>query len=141
MGWDIPLRDGLPKKNSCSFGFCPNCIYWVNSGMGREGETPAQIFWHIGVQKKWYKLSKLGGGGVEVIWTKSKRTATFFSGNRPSAWLNFRVTFIHVDKSNTYVPNSVTHLFRIFSTACALAVITVYLRGITHSPHFLIRSA
>ena len=31
--------------------------------MGREGETPAQIFWHIGVQKKWYKLSKLGGGG------------------------------------------------------------------------------
>ena len=52
--------------------------------MGREGETPAQIFWHIGVQKKWYKLSKLGGGGrkeggwFEVIWTKSKRTATFF---------------------------------------------------------------
>ena len=37
----------------------------------------AQIFWHIGVQKKWHKLSKLGGG-VEVIWTKSKRTATFF---------------------------------------------------------------
>ena len=31
--------------------------------MGREGETPAQIFWHIGVKKKWYKLSKLGGGG------------------------------------------------------------------------------
>ena len=88
-----------PEKNSCSFGFCPNegggpaqifcplftnCIYWVNLGMGREGETPAQIFWHIGVQKKWYKLSKLGGGGgVEVIWTKSKRTATFFSGDLP----------------------------------------------------------
>ena len=51
-----------PKKNSCSFGFCPNeggggegpaqifcplftnCIYWVNLEMGREGETPAQIF-------------------------------------------------------------------------------------------------
>ena len=34
--------------------FCPlftNCIYWVNLGMGREGETPAQIFWHIGVKK------------------------------------------------------------------------------------------
>ena len=31
--------------------------------MGREGETPAQIFWHIGVQNKLYKLSKLGGGG------------------------------------------------------------------------------
>ena len=25
--------------------------------MGREGETPAQFFWHISVQKKWYKLS------------------------------------------------------------------------------------
>ena len=34
---------------------------------------------HIGVQKKLYKLSKLGGGGSgEVIWTKSKRTAPFF---------------------------------------------------------------
>ena len=32
--------------------------------MGREGETPAQTSRHIGVQKKWYKLSKL--------------TATFF---------------------------------------------------------------
>ena len=26
-------------------------------------QTPAQIFWHIAVQKKWHKLSKLGGGG------------------------------------------------------------------------------
>jgi len=56
------------KKSSCSFRFCPNegggegpaqifcpiftnCIFWVNLGMGREGETPAQIFWHIGVPK------------------------------------------------------------------------------------------
>ena len=30
--------------------------------MEREGETPAQFFWHIGVKKKWYKLSKLVGG-------------------------------------------------------------------------------
>ena len=29
-------------------------------------------FWR---KKKWYKLSKLG---VQVIWAKSKRTATFF---------------------------------------------------------------
>ena len=71
-------RDGLPKKVAVLLDFvqmrgggpaqifCPlftNCIYWVNLGMGREGETPAQIFWHIGVKKKWYKLSKLGGGG------------------------------------------------------------------------------
>ena len=90
-----PLKEGFMKKSSCSFGFCPNeeggralpkivvhflqTICWVNLGMGREGETSAQIFWHIGVQQKWYKLSKLGGGGVEqVIWTKSKRTATYF---------------------------------------------------------------
>ena len=31
--------------------------------MGREGETHAQIFWHVGIQKKWFNLSKLGGGG------------------------------------------------------------------------------
>ena len=76
------LREGFTKKKSgCSFGFCPNegrggegpaqifcplftnCIYWVNVGMGREGETPAQICWHIGVPKKWYKLSKWGNWG------------------------------------------------------------------------------
>ena len=78
------LQESKPQQTArLSQICCPlftNCIYWVNLGMGREGETPAQIFWHIGVKKKWYKLSKLGGGGgVEVIWTKSKRTATFFS--------------------------------------------------------------
>ena len=51
--------------------------------MGREVKAPAQIFWHIGVKKKWYKLSKLGGGGMEVIWTKSKRTATSFRETFP----------------------------------------------------------
>ena len=76
------LREGFTKKSSCSFGFCPNggegrpaqivcplftnCIYWVNLGMGREGDTPAQIFCHITIQKKWYKLSKLGGGAVNL---------------------------------------------------------------------------
>ena len=61
------LGEGLPKKVAFLLDFvqlrggegpaqifCPlftNCIYWVNLGMGREGETPAQIFWHIGVQK------------------------------------------------------------------------------------------
>ena len=53
--------------------------------MGSEGKTPAPIFWHIGIKKKWYKLSKLGeGGGVKVIWTKSKRTATFFRETVPN---------------------------------------------------------
>ena len=27
------------------------------------GETLAQIFWHLGVQNKWYKLPKFKGGG------------------------------------------------------------------------------
>ena len=66
--------------------FCPlftNCIYWVNLGMGREGETPAQIFWHIGVQKKWYKLSKLGGGGGRGNLDKIQQNSYLFSGNLP----------------------------------------------------------
>ena len=58
------LRDGLPKKIAVLLDFvqmrgvveglaqifCPlftNCIYWVNLGMRREGETLAQIFWNI----------------------------------------------------------------------------------------------
>ena len=49
--------------------------------MGREGETPAQIFWHIGVKKKWYKLSKLGGGRGNL--DKIQKNSYFFSGNRP----------------------------------------------------------
>ena len=60
------LGEGFPKKSSSSFGFCPNeggegpaqifcplftnCTYWVNLGMGRDGEISAQFFfWHIGV--------------------------------------------------------------------------------------------
>ena len=62
--------------------------------MGREGDTPAKKIWHIGVKKKWYKLSKFWGGGVEVIWTKSKRTATFFSGDRPC--LHYLLTYISI---------------------------------------------
>ena len=72
----IYLRDDFPKKvaflldfvqirgGGPSQIFCPlftNCIYWVNLGMGRERETPAQIVWHICIKKKWYKLSKMGG--------------------------------------------------------------------------------
>ena len=65
------VRDGLPKKSSCSFGFCPNGggegralpkffsqTVYIRSiwGMGREGETPAQIFWHIGDKKEVVKV-------------------------------------------------------------------------------------
>ena len=55
-----------------------NCIYWVNLGMGGGGDPCPSCLAHWR-SLKWYELSKLGGGGgVEVIWTKSKRTATFF---------------------------------------------------------------
>ena len=76
--WDFPVRDGLPKKLAVLSDFvqmrgegpaqifCPrftNCIYWVNLGMGREGETPAQIFWHIGINKKVVKVVQIRGKG------------------------------------------------------------------------------
>ena len=48
-------------------------------GDGEGGGDPSPNFLAHWRSKKWYKLSKLGeGGGFEVIWTKSKRTATFF---------------------------------------------------------------
>ena len=59
--------------------FCPlftHCIYWVNLRMGTEGETPAQIFWYIGAQKKWYKLSTLGGGWGNL--DKIQKNSYFF---------------------------------------------------------------
>ena len=47
-------------------GPCPNFLS-TNCILGQfgdgEGGGGCPIFWHIGVQKKWYKLSKLGGGG------------------------------------------------------------------------------
>ena len=52
-------------------------------GWGGKGETPAQIFWHICLQKKVVKIVQIKGGGIEVIWTKSKRTATFFRETFP----------------------------------------------------------
>ena len=61
--------------------FCPhftNCIL-SQFGDGEGGETHAQIFWHIGVQKKWYKLSKLeGGGGCWGNLDKIQKNSYFF---------------------------------------------------------------
>ena len=45
---------------------------------GGGGETPAQVFWHIGVQQKWYKLSKLGGGGEGGNLDKILKNSSFF---------------------------------------------------------------
>ena len=79
----------FPEKSSCSFRFCQNeggregpaqifcpfftnCIFWVNLGNGEGGGGPCPNL-----------LAFKKGGGFEVILTKSKRTATFFSGNDP----------------------------------------------------------
>ena len=78
----LTLREGFPKKSSCSFLFCPlytNYIYWVNFGMGREGETPAQIFWH----KKVVQVVQIRGRGSEVNLDKIQKNSYFFIG-RPS---------------------------------------------------------
>ena len=53
--------------------------------MGREGETPCPNFlahWHSKKLVQVVQHRGRGGEGVEVIWTESKRTATFFG--RPS---------------------------------------------------------
>ena len=52
-------------------------------GMGRGRPLPK--FFDTSAFKKWYKLSTLGGGGAKVIWTKSKRTATFFRETVPQS--------------------------------------------------------
>ena len=49
--------------------------------MGREGETPAQIFATF-VLKKWHKLSKLRGGGRGNL-DKIQKNSYFFSGDLP----------------------------------------------------------
>ena len=76
------LREGFPKKVAVLLDFvqmrggeglaqffCPlftNCILGQFGDEDGEGETPAQFFWYIGIKKKWYKLSKLGGVGGGV---------------------------------------------------------------------------
>ena len=73
-----------PAQIFCSL--FTNCLLG-QFGDGEEGgETPAQIFWHIGVKKKWYKLSKLGGrgewGGRGNL-DKIKKKQLFFPGSLP----------------------------------------------------------
>ena len=58
--------------------FCP--LFTMGQfGDGEGGETPAQFFWHIGVQKKWYKLSKLGGGEGRGNLDKIQNNSYIFS--------------------------------------------------------------
>ena len=105
------LREGLPIRSSCSFGFCPNegggglgpaqnfcplftnCMYWVNFGMEREGETPAQIFWHIRIQKSGTSCQNLGegGGGGRGNSDKIQKNSYFFRETFPKGHLKGRI--------------------------------------------------
>ena len=62
--------------------------------MGREGETPAQIFWHIGVKKKVIQVVQIRGRGVggRGNLDKIQKNSYFFSGNLPLVPLVIIVT-------------------------------------------------
>ena len=65
--------------------------------MGREGGTPAQTYWHIGVKKSGTSCPNEGeGGGVEVIWTNPKEQL-LFSGNLPLTY-HFAISWIDENK-------------------------------------------
>ena len=111
IGWDeIVSTEGahwevLPKKSSCSFGFCPievgggkalpkffvhfSQTVYIGSiwGWGGRGRPLPISFGHIGDQKKWFKLFKLGGGGDRGNLDKIQKNSYFFSGNTP--WKQF----------------------------------------------------
>ena len=62
------MRGGGPAQILCPL--FTNCMYWVNLGIGREEETPGQIFWHIGVQKKVVQVVQIrerGQGNLDKI--------------------------------------------------------------------------
>ena len=74
--------------------FCPlftNCIYWVNLGMGREGETPAQIFWHIGIKKSGTSCPNWRGGQGNL--DKIQKNSYFFRESVPKLCLVFFIYF------------------------------------------------
>ena len=75
----MTIRDGFPKKVAVLLDFVqlrggegPAQIFlstfhklyiFGEFGDGEGGGDPCPNFWHIGVEKKWYKLSTLGRGG------------------------------------------------------------------------------
>ena len=99
MGQSIAVREGFTKKSSCFFGFCPNyldlppfpkfgqnVLLFLNANvpknLGRGLSLPLlpQIDPIYTVCKKWTKNL---GSPPPIIWTKSKRTATFFHETFP----------------------------------------------------------
>ena len=95
----ISLRDGFPKKSSCSFGFCPNSLDPPPPNL----DNLYHFFWTPKCQKIWagvnpslpilkltflalkkvVKVVQIWGKGAKVSWTKSKWTATFFHETFP----------------------------------------------------------
>ena len=64
----MSLREGFPKKVAVllsKFLSTFRCILGQFGDGDGEGETPAQIFWHIGVKKKGVQVVQIretGGG-------------------------------------------------------------------------------
>ena len=91
------LREGFPKKVAVLLDFvqlrgggpCPNFLSTFHKlyilgqfGDGEGGGDPCPNFLAHWRSKKVVQVVQIRGRGVEVIWTTSKRTATFFG--RPS---------------------------------------------------------
>ena len=81
------LGEGFTKKSSCSFGFCSlftNCIYWVNLGLGREGETPTKFFGTLAFKKEAVQVVQIRGrAGGRGNLDKIQKNSYFFSWNLP----------------------------------------------------------
>ena len=60
--------------------------------MGRERETPAQIFWHIGIKKKVVQVVQIRGGGRGNL-DKIQKNSYFFSGVKKFQKLSLKACF------------------------------------------------
>ena len=124
----ILLREGLPKKSSCSLGFCPNyldpplpviwttCTTIFNTNLPKiwTGVPPlpiAKLSQYIQFVKSGQEI--WAGPSLPLIWTKSKRTATSFRETFPKAtspqrlkMILFNVQILH----GYYIPH-ICHFF------------------------------
>ena len=123
------IRDGLPKKSSCSFGFCsstPNPpppsphpyldnlypFFWTplcqKFGQGTSPPSPSPNWPNI--YSLWKVDKKFGQGSPPpLIWTKSKRTATFFRETFPYWENNTNSSFL----LETFVENFIERHYRL----------------------------
>ena len=92
MEW-IPLREDIPKKCCCSFGFCPNegggpCPNFLSTfyklyilgqfGDGEGGGDPCPIFFGTLAFKKVVQVVQVGGRGGGVNLEKIQKNSNFF---------------------------------------------------------------